>query len=258
MSEESEVAPRQLPPVKEEPRPLPKRFWRVVTLGGSGEATTVLLDGRALKTPAKNPFVAPRAVAAVVAEEWANAAPDVGAPFNPELMPTTRAVNTAIDRIAHHRAAVVAEIAGYGGSDLLCYRADGPAALVARQARVWDPLLDWAAARFGARLRVTHGLMPVQQDAAAVAALRVPVAAASDLGLAALHDLVGIAGSLVIALAVTEGRLDADAAWQAARIDEDWNAELWGQDAEALAAARHKRAAFDHAARLWALVHPRP
>jgi chaperone required for assembly of F1-ATPase len=145
-------------------------------------------------------------------------------------------------------------IADCGGTDLLCYRADGPAALVARQALAWDPLLDWAARDLGARLVVTAGVIPVAQDGAAVAALAARVAALDAFELAAVHDLVAITGSLVLGLAAASGRLSAEAAWDIARLDEAWQIEHWGEDEDAAAEAALKRAALLDAARFLGLA----
>ena len=144
-------------------------------------------------------------------------------------------------------------LADYGGNDLLCYRAAEPPALVARQAAAWDPLLDWADVTFDAPLVVTTGVMPAGQPAASLARLAAEVAALDPFRLAAFHDLVVLSGSLVLALAVIGGRIGPQEAWAASRIDEIWQAELWGEDAEASAAAARRRAAFLQAHRFFGL-----
>lgn len=210
----------------------------------------VLLDGRSVKTPAKAPLVLPtQALAQAVAAEWQAQ----GADIVPTSMPLTKMANTVIDGVAPRHAAVVDAVAEWGGSDLLCYRADGPAPLLARQAAGWDPWLGWAADTLGARLSVTRGVMPVAQPAAALAALRAAVAAQDAFRLAALHDLVTIPGSLVLGLAVAAGRLAADAAFDLSRIDDDWQAEQWGVDREAAESAARKRADMAAAGRFCAL-----
>jgi chaperone required for assembly of F1-ATPase len=148
---------------------------------------------------------------------------------------------------------VIAEIAGYGGADLVCYRAADPEELVVRQAAAWQPLIDWTAERFGAVLRTTSGLMHVAQDAAATEALCDAVAAHDDFGLVALHGTVTATGSLVIGLAVLEARLDADAAWAASLIDEQFQAEKWGEDREALQRRRSLRDDITDAERFFRL-----
>lgn len=216
-----------------------KVFWTAALAVPVAGGHAVELDGRAVKTPAKRPFLLPSAaLAGAVAAEWAAQRGEV----DPRSMPMTRLANTAIDRVAPQRAEVAALVADYGGTDLLCYRAEGPQALAARQTAAWDPLLDWAAITLGAGLAPVRGIVPHAQDPAALAALRARVEALDPFTLAALHDLVAISGSLVLGLAVQAGRLSAEAAFALSRIDEDWQAALWGEDAEALAAASAKAA----------------
>ena len=149
--------------------------------------------------------------------------------------------------------AVAAMLAAYGESDLLCYRAEDPVELVERQAAAWDPLLLWAAEELDAPLAVTSGVMPVDQDPDSIARLADLVEAMSPFQLSAFHDLVAISGSLVLALAVTRKRLDAEAAWILSRIDEDWEIALWGEDEEAADVAARKRSAFLQADRFYGL-----
>lgn len=229
----------------------PKRFYAQAEAGEVAPGRwTVLLDGKPIRTPAKAAFEAPQRVALAAAAEWAAQ----GERLAPETMPVTRAVNSAIDRIAPQRAGVIEEIAGYGGSDLLCYRAESPAALVARQAAAWDPPLDWAAEALSAQLRLCVGVVHQAQDPASLAALQAAVAAESDIGLAALSELTSLSGSLILALATARGVLTAEAAWAASRIDEEWQIEQWGRDAEAEATALRRRDAFLAAARLAQLL----
>jgi chaperone required for assembly of F1-ATPase len=227
-----------------------RRFWKEATVAAVEGGWTVRLDARPVRTPAKAPLVVPtEAMARAIAAEWDAQSGEV----KPDTMPFTRAANSALDKVTLQFDAVVEIIAAYGGSDLLCYRATGPEALADRQAQGWDPLLDWAADTFGARLAVTAGVMPVAQDAAALARLSQRVAAFTPFQIAAFHDLVALSGSLVLAFAVTEGRLDADTAWRLSRIDEDWQIEQWGADEEATEAAAVKQAAFAQATRFFAL-----
>jgi chaperone required for assembly of F1-ATPase len=203
-----------------------------------------MLDARPLRTPAKAPLVVPaRALAEALAAEWQAQEGQL----RPETMPLTRAANAAIDRVAPQRTAVVAEILRYGETDLLCYRAAAPRGLAARQAAAWDPLLDWAAGRFGARLIPVAGVMPMAQPAPALAALEAAVARFESFGLTGLHELVALSGSLVIGLAAAHRADDPEALWQATRIDEDWQIEQWGEDAEAARAAAAHAAAFRQA-----------
>jgi chaperone required for assembly of F1-ATPase len=227
-----------------------KRFWTDATVEAAGSGWTVRLDGRAVKTPLKAPLVMPtRAMADAVAVEWQAQTGLV----RPDTMPVTRSANSAIDKVAVQFDEVVGLIAAYGGSDLLCYRAAFPPALIARQAAAWDPLLDWAADWLGARLVVTTGVMPVAQDAGALAVLHARVAAMTVFQIAAFHDLVAISGSLILSLAVTEGRLTIDEAWVCSRIDEAWQNEQWGADEDAAAMEAMRHAAFAHAGRFYGL-----
>lgn len=227
-----------------------KRFWQAAVAEPCEGGFTVRLDGRGVKTPAKVPLVVPTlAMAQAVAAEWAAQVGEV----RPETMPVTRAANSALDKVVPQRAEVVAALAAYGASDLLCYRAVAPDALAERQAAAWDPLLDWAEAALGARLAVTRGVMPVMQEDVALARLEARVADLSAFHLAGFHDLVAISGSLVLALAVIHGRLDVAEAWTLSRIDEAWQVEQWGEDEEAAAAEAERRVAFEAASRFYAL-----
>jgi chaperone required for assembly of F1-ATPase len=228
----------------------PKRFWKAATAEPCDGGFTVRLDGRPVKTPAKTPLVLPTlAMAQAIAAEW-DAQEGL---LRPETMPATRAANSALDKVAPQHDAVVEEVARYGGSDLLCYRAEGPAELVARQEAGWGPWLDWAAQSLGAPLHVTTGIIHVAQPPESLARLRQEVAQASPFQLAALHDLVAITGSLVLGLAVARGRLTADSAFDLSRIDEHWQAEQWGVDEEAAALDAAKRQALRDAAQFHGL-----
>jgi len=229
-----------------------KRFWTEASVVAAPKGFTVHLDGRPVKTPAKTALIVPsRALAEAIRDEWQAQDDEI----RPHTMPVTRSANSALDKVATQRAEVAALIAEYGATDLLCYRAKTPDELVVRQAEAWDPLLDWAAVELDAPLQVTAGVMHRDQPEAALAALADRVAGFSDFGLAALHDLVGITGSLVLGLAVTRGRLDAAAAWDLSRIDEEWQIAQWGEDAEARETAQIRRAALLDAARFWQLLN---
>lgn len=227
-----------------------KRFWKEAQVAQEAGGFSVTLDGRPVKTPSKAALVLPsRSLAEAIAAEW-QAQEDA---VDPESMPATRSANSAIDKVTHQHAEVAEMLAAYGDSDLTCYRADRPADLAARQAETWDPLLDWADARFGARLQPRCGVMHVAQDADALGRLGRELARMDAFELTAFHDLVTISGSLVIALAVETGEITPEAGWDASRIDETWQEEQWGEDEEAARMAAHKRAAFLHAARFLAL-----
>lgn len=223
-----------------------KVLWTAVETTDVAGGVAIRLDGRGVRTPAKRPLVLPTAaLAEAIAAEWAAQRGEV----RPATMPLARLANSALDKVAPQRAEVAALLASYGGTDLLCYRAEGPEALVQRQSEAWGPLLDWAAATFGARLTVTVGVIPVAQDPAALEALAAPVTRADPFTLAALHDLVAITGSLVLGLAVQAGRLAAAEAFALSRLDEDWQIALWGEDAEAADAAARKAADMQSAGR---------
>ena len=228
-----------------------RRFWQAAAVTGAAQGFGVVLDGRPVKTPAKAALVVPtRAMAEAIAAEWDAQEGRI----DPTTMPVTRSANAAIDKVAALFHGVVDEIAGFGETDLLCYRAEAPPDLVALQAEGWDPLLDWSREVLGAGLRVTAGVIPVAQDATALARLRAEVARLDPFRLAALHDLVGLTGSLVLGLAVARGRLSGAQAWQLARIDDDWQIAQWGEDEEAVEHAAARRAALLDAERIWNLL----
>jgi chaperone required for assembly of F1-ATPase len=188
-------------------------------------------------TPAKAVLVVPtRPLAEAIAAEW-GAVPDK-ADINVSHLPLTRLAATGLDRVTSQRARVIEDTAKYAGSDMLCYRASEPETLVKRQQATWQPLLDWAHERYGARLVIVEGLAFVEQPADAVARLGEAVAAHSDLGLSALYNLTHISGSLIVALAVAEGHLAAADAFAAAQLDELYQIERWGEDP--IATKRHE------------------
>jgi chaperone required for assembly of F1-ATPase len=189
------------------------------------------------------------ALAEAVAAEW-QAQGDM---VNPATMPFTRTANSAIDTVARQFEVIARMLSDYGGSDLLCYRADGPEELIALQSKGWDPLLDWAATTLDAPLQVTTGVVHVAQPVASLETLHRQVSGLSTFQLAAFHDLVAISGSLILALAVVHGRITVDTAWQLSRIDEDWQISQWGEDEEAAEFAGRKQADFRLAHRFYAL-----
>ena len=218
----------------------PKRFYKtaeaVEAAGGHG----IALDGKPVRTPAGHPLAVPGgALAGAVAEEWAAQ----GEVIDRETMPLTRLVCTALDLVPGRRAEIVAEIAAYAETDLVCYRTDEPPALARRQAAAWEPLVAWADERYGARLAVTTSITPLAQAPEALEALRDAVAGEDNFALAGLSTATRAFGSLVIALAMRLGRLDAQAAADASLVDERYQLERWGEDAEL--AARCARVARD-------------
>lgn len=230
-----------------------KRFYKktAVDLGDGGHR--VLLDGKPMRTPAKALLVVPtRALAEAIAMEW-HEVPET-AEINVSYLPLTRLAATGLDRVTIQRERVIEDTAKYAGSDMLCYRASDPPTLVKRQQEAWQPLLDWAAGRYGAQLVVAEGLSFVPQPADAVTRLRQAVAVHGDLGLSALYNLTHISGSLVVALAVAERHLSAEDAFAAAQLDELYQIERWGEDP--IATKRHQgiRHDIEASARFLALL----
>ena len=227
-----------------------RRFWTSAGTRAVDSGWEVILDDRPLRTPGKRPLVLPtRALAEALAVEW-DAQGDV---IDPNAMPLTRAANSAIEKVAPQFHGVATMLAEYGGTDLLSYRAEEPEALVRAQAEGWDPLIDWSATELRAPLRITHGVIPVPQDPAALLKLHAEVAALDVFGLTALHDLVTLPGSLILGLAVIRGRLDAETAQSLSRIDEEFQASRWGRDEEADAAAAARLTAMRDSERFWHL-----
>ncbi len=225
---------------------LPKRFYERASTGEGEGGFRLLLDGKPALTPGRRPLAAPsRAVAEALAAEWSAQ----GERIDPADMPLTRLVNTALDGVAAMAEAVRAEIVGFAGSDLVCYRADSPEELAALQAAHWDPVLDWAHAALGARFMLAAGVVHVGQPEPALARVRAAVGEVDEpLELAALASVTALTGSCLIALALAHGALAPDAAWDAGHVDEDYQARVWGVDEEAQARLARRRADFDAAA----------
>jgi chaperone required for assembly of F1-ATPase len=228
-----------------------KRFYKQATVAPEAGGVAVLLDGRPVRTPARAALRVPtEELAEAIAEEWNGQSDKI----DPSSMPLTGLANAAIDRVAPDPAASGRTLAEYGGSDLLCYRAEGPQALVERQNRVWDPLLGWARTRFGVEIETRTGVMHRPQPAETVEQLGRAVAARGVFQLAGLAPLVTIAGSLILALALAEGAIGLDAAWDAAMLDEAWQAEQWGADPLAAASLENRRREFEGAYRFLTLL----
>lgn len=223
-----------------------RRFYKEAEAVAEPSGWAIRLDGRPVKTPARAALVLPgEALAVEIAEEWQSQ----GETIDPASMPMTGFANATIDRVLPDLPAFRAQIAGYAASDLFYYRADDPAPLVARQAEHWDPLLDWARARHGAAFAVTSGIMPIDQPPETLSALHAAVDAIHPWQLAGAAVLTQIGGSLVGTLAFLEGGIDAPALFDAASLDELWQAEQWGEDDEAVARRIARRADFLSAAR---------
>ncbi|MBV7380559.1 ATP12 family chaperone protein [Maritimibacter dapengensis] len=229
----------------------PKRFWTQTAVESRDGGFAVLLDAREVKTPAKTAFILPtRDLADAAAAEW----DAIEERIDPGKMPVTRMANSALDKVATQHSEVADLLAAYADADLTCYRAEAPVELVDRQAVAWDPILDWAAVTFDARLSPRTGIMHAPQDDASLRRLSREVHAMDSFQLAAFHDLVSLSGSLLIALAVTHGLLDAQTAWDVSRVDENWQIEQWGEDEEAAEQAAMKRQAFLDAALFFRLA----
>lgn len=208
-----------------------KRFYKKVTAEEEGGAYSVQLDGRVIKTPAKAHLRLPtQALAAAIAEEWDAQETEI----NPLTMPLMQAAATAIDRVTPQRDKVIEEIANYGGTDLVCYRATHPQSLVDRQLAAWDPMLEWIKQRHNVTLKTCQGIMHIQQSEEALTKMRGVVAAQNDMTLAPLHNITSLCGSLVIALAVLDGHITAEEAFEISELDETHMMEFWGSDAEAV------------------------
>ncbi|UVO55018.1 ATP12 family chaperone protein [Sphingomonas sp. SUN039] len=224
-----------------------KRFWKDVTVADSA----ILLDGRAMKTPARAPLILPTAaLAEAVADEWRA----VGDKVDPRAMPLTGFANAAIDKVAPDVASFAAGLAAYGETDLLCYRAENPPELAARQAEIWDPLLDWARTRYDIAVVVTAGIVHRAQPPETLVRLSAAIAARSPFELAALSPVVSIGGSLVVALMLAEAAIAPDAAFDATHLDELWQAELWGEEWMAADARALRRADFVSSGRMLELL----
>ncbi len=228
-----------------------RRFYQSATVAETEHGGyAVQLDGRQIKTPAGRPLVVPaRALALAIAEEW-NAQ---GETIAPGTLPLTKLANSAIDAVTETKAEVANDILKYAASDLVCYRASYPAALLEAQARAWDPILSWIAAKYGAQFLTGSGIAHIAQPAASLEALRAAVDAQSAFKLAALHVMTSLTGSALIALALIGRELDTGAAWAAAHIDESWQASRWGEDFEAAQRQKARLAEFESASRFFNL-----
>lgn len=225
-----------------------RRFWKAVSVDAE---RGVRLDGKPLRTPGRAALLLPTdALAEAVAAEWR----DCGETVDPRAMPLTGLSNAAIDRIAPDPATFAAGLAAYAESDLLCYRADEPEELATRQAAAWDPLLEWARHRYDVHFEIVTGIMHRAQPPVTLARLGEAVAARGTYELAALSPIVTISGSLIAALALIEGGASAAAVWTAALVDEDFQADRWGRDPLAEAAAAVRRQDFDAGVRLLGLL----
>lgn len=228
-----------------------KRVYERATVTPGDGGMGVALDGRPVRTPGRAPLVLPSAaLAEAVAGEWN----DQGERVDPRAMPLMQLAATAIDRVRPARAAIVDEVARYAETDLVCYRADRPAELAARQQAAWDPVLDWLAGRYRARLIPVVGILAKPQDPDALAALRAAVAGEDDFALTGLATAAGALGSLALALGLRDGAFAPEEAHGLSRLDETYQSERWGADAEAEAAAHAQAEEMRAVARFFALL----
>lgn len=236
MSDKSEQEKNPMRDVQKQTA-LPKRFYTDVSVARDGDNFIIQLDGKSVKTPAKNSLsVADDKVAEKLASEWRQHETII----DPAKMPLTRMVNTAIDGVADNLEAVFDEIVGFCATDLLFYRADSPAKLVEMQSLAWDPVLDWARSSLGADFTTTESIMHIKQPREAINAYSGALRRYfSAFELTGLHSATTLTGSALLGLSVAEGLLSPEDAWTAAHVDEDWNISQWGTDDEA-----QKRKAF--------------
>ncbi len=234
-------------PIKDTMRaPLPRRFYKTADIRRAEDSLgfEVVLDGRRMRTPGKRAVVLPtERLAQLVCDEW-TAQTDL---IDPATMPVTRIVNSAIDGVAGAMDEVASDLVAYAGSDLLCYRAEGPAELVARQDEAWTPILGVIEKDLDVCFRSVAGVMPVDQPDVVRARMLATLAGLDAFALAGLHVITTLTGSAVLAVAVLRWRITPEAAWAAAHVDEDWQIELWGADAEADNRRRLRRAEFEAA-----------
>jgi chaperone required for assembly of F1-ATPase len=239
----SEAARRNMRPQ------LRARFYQAAAVGEGPEGFPVLLEGRPVRTPARRPLAAPvRALAEALAAEWDAQRDKV----DPAAMPHTRLSKSDIDGVVPQPGPVAAEIESYLGTDLLFYRAEGPAGLVAAQRSHWDPVVEWARDTLGARFVLVEGVMHAAQPDAAIAAATKAIPRGGDTvqswRLGALNVVTTLTGSALLALALAAGRLTSDAAWTAAHVDEDWQMSFWGRDELALQRRGYRLAEMQAAA----------
>ena len=228
-----------------------KRLYKQAELVPREGTYGIALDGRPAKTPGKRDLTVPTgALAAAIAEEWNAQEGEV----RPATMPLTRLATTTLDRVATQRKTVVQQTANYAGTDLLCYRAGHPPALAARQQSMWQPLIDWAVLRYDAPLSVTNGVIPKSQATTSLRAFAAAVTELDDFALTALHLATTACGSLVLGLALLEGRIDAAEAFAASQLDESFQIEAWGEDPEQLERRRALAADIEAAARFVSLL----
>ena len=254
MSEQDEKAagPGKVPGREPLRPPLPKRFYTEVSVREEPSGGfAILLDGRPLRTPKKLPLLVPtRPLAEAIATEWAAQVERV----DPASMQLSKLAITAIDGVAGSMREVADDIVRFAGSDLLCYRAEAPAALAELQADAWDPIVRWVETESGARFRLAEGVMPVTQSPQALARVGDLVGPFGAFALTCLHVMTTLTGSAFLALAAAKGRLSNEEAWAAAHVDEDWQIARWGVDVEAADRRARRHAEMQAAGRFLELL----
>jgi chaperone required for assembly of F1-ATPase len=215
-----------------------KRFYKKVSVIEGEQGFGILLDGKSVKTPAKNSLEVPaKTLAGLMKKEWENQ----GDTVDPASMPLNRLANTAIDRTALKKDHVVMEAMGFARFDQLCYRADAPDALIAAEAKAWDPYLEWLVNAWGIKLEATTGIGTKEQDSKALKDLKDIVEGHDPFALTALHNATTLTGSVVLALALEKGFRKASEIWRDAHVDEDYQIKRWGQDPEAAKVREEKK-----------------
>ncbi|MEM9278458.1 MAG: ATP12 family protein [Pseudomonadota bacterium] len=247
-AERGDIGPGKANRGRDKPQ-FPKRFYKTVSVSQGEDGFSVLLDEKSVKTPGRQNLAMPTDEAAqLVADEWQAIDGDI----NPLLLPVTRLVNTAVDGVATEMQAVMEDVTRYASSDLLVYRADTPQGLVEKQKEYWDPVLDWMAEDIGALFETGTGIMHVAQPKDAVLKFGARLETHADpFKLACIHTFTSLSGSAILALALAEGHLKAEKAWEAAHVDEDWNISLWGEDYEAAERRKQRWTDFEAAYRLF-------
>lgn len=227
---------------------LKKRFWKEAAVVQTDDGYKVTLDGHPVRTPSKSALIIRyHSIAEQIADEWMAQEEEV----DPTTMPATRMVNSVIDKVSVNADAIVEMLSEYAGTDLLCYRATTPQSLIAEQARVWDPLLQWSADAMNAPLNFTSGVMFMAQEEVSVDVYRQKLKSLNHYQLAGVHDLISISGSMVIAFALISNHISLEQAWIAATIDEAWQEKQWGADDEAQETLAKKRVDFEFAYGFW-------
>ena len=227
-----------------------KRFWKNAHVVSSETGYLIKLDDKILKTPAKKQMLLPtEALAKKVASEWDEQVEEI----DPTTMPFTKSSNAALDKVSEQFEEVTSLLGEYGDTDLLYYRADSPPELQKRQKTGWDPIVNWAETTFKVQINCGTGIVYIAQNEKLISEIHIKINNLSIFELTAFYDMVSITGSLILGLAIINGRLSAEEAYQLSRIDEQWQLEQWGEDEEAQVASNQKNIAILHSEEFFAL-----